>query len=278
MSNVSIYEKNWNDLVFEDKNKAYGAYQLRQENPRTALLAFIIGIVFIFTLIGFWLLLSSFGKKPAVLSFENEETIITLSDFNLPKNAEPEIEKTVAPLKKEETKKDIEKKDLKNVTLVKPEDNPDLIKTNKELKENPFDTNTNATSTTGTTITTSVTSDGTSAIPKNSSGEINKPKTTNELDRLPEYPGGIKKFYEYVGNSIDKSEIENNSTSVSVIIAFVIEKEGTMTDIRVLRSTDKALEKEAIRVLKSLKIKWAPGYLDGEKVRTLYTLPIKVAF
>jgi protein TonB len=278
MSNVSIYEKNWIDLVFEGKNKSYGAYQLRQENPRTSLLAFFVGIVFIFSLIGFWLLLSSFDEKSSVLSFEKEETVITLSDFNLPKNEEPEKEKAIAPLKKEDTKKEIDKKDLKNITLVKPEDNPDVIKTNKELKENPSDTNTNATSTSGIAITTSGTSTGTSTIPKNSGGEGTKTVTTKELDRLPEYPGGIKKFYEYVGESIDKSAIENSSTTVSVIMAFVIEKDGAMTDIRVLRSSDKALEKEAIRVLKALRIKWSPGYLDGEKVRTLYTLPIKVAF
>jgi protein TonB len=276
MSNVSIYEKNWTDLVFEGKNQAYGAYQLRQENPRTTLLAFIVGILFILSLIGSWLLLSSFGTKPIEKPIIDETTIITLSDFNLPKNEEPEKEKTMAPLKKEEAKKDIEKKDLKNITLVKPEDNPDAIKTNKESKENPNDTNT--TSSTGTTSTTSGTLTGKSYIPKNTSGDENVTLRTNELDRHPEYPGGIKKFYEYVGNSIEKSEIENSSSSVSVIMAFVIERDGSMTDIKVLRSSDKALEKEAIRVLKALKIKWSPGYLNGEKVRTLYTLPIKVAF
>lgn len=66
MSNVSIYEKNWTNLVFEDRNKEYGAYQLRQENPKTALLAFIVGILLIFALIGSWLLLSSFGEKSIV--------------------------------------------------------------------------------------------------------------------------------------------------------------------------------------------------------------------
>lgn len=278
MSNVSIYEKKWNDLVFEDKNKAYGAYQLRQENPKTSLLEFIFGILFIFSLIGFWILLSSFSENPSPHTFENEETIITLSDFNVPKDEDPEKEKIIAPLKKEDTKKDIEKKDLKNITLVKPEENLDIIKTNKELKENSTDINTNATSTSGTNLTTFGTTIGTLVVPKNSGAEINNTKTTNELDRLPEYPGGIKKFYEYVGDSIDKSEVENSSSSVSVIMAFVIEKDGTMTDIKVLRSFDKALEKEAIRVLKALRIKWSPGYLDGEKVRTLYTLPIKVAF
>lgn len=277
MSNVSIYEKNWTDLVFEGKNQAYGAYQLRQENPRTTLLAFIVGILFILSLIGSWLLLSSFGAKPIEKPIIDETTIITLSDFNPPKNEEPEKEKAIAPLKKEEIKKDIEKKDLKNVTLVKPEDNPDVIKTNKELKENPSDSNTNTTSTTGTTLTTSGTTTGTSVIPKNSGGEGTKTINPNELDRLPEYPGGIKKFYEYVGNSIEKSEIENSSSSVSVIMAFVIERDGSMTDIKVVRGSDKALEKEAIRVLKALRIKWSPGYLNGEKVRTQYTLPIKVA-
>ena len=104
------------------------------------------------------------------------------------------------------------------------------------------------------------------------------PFTIGSINEIPKEPEWIKKFYEYVGDSIDKSEVENSSSSVSVIMAFVIEKDGTMTDIKVLRSFDKALENEAIRVLKALRIKWSPGYLDGEKVRTLYTLPIKVAF
>jgi protein TonB len=278
MSNVSIYEKNWTDLVFEDKNKAYGAYQLRQENPRTSLFAFFIGILLILSLIGCWLIFSSFGVKPKESPIIDENIIIKLSSFKVPNNKEPKKENTIVPLKKVETKKQIEKKDLINITLVKPEDNPDLIKTNKELKENPTESNTNSTSTTGSTLTSIGTSSGTSTGTSTTAENKNKTLTTNELDRLPEYPGGIKKFYEYVGNSIEKSEIENNSSYVSVIMAFVIERDGSMTDIKVLRSSDKALEKEAIRVLKALKIKWSPGFLNGEKVRTQYTLPIKVAF
>ena len=96
------------------------------------------------------------------------------------------------------------------------------------------------------------------------------------LDRLPEYPGGIKKFYEYVGNNFEKPDIEEHLNGISVIMSFVIEKDGAMSSIKVLRSSDKNLEKEAIRVLRSLKVKWTPGYKDGEKIRTLYTLPIKV--
>lgn len=274
MSNVSIYEKNWTDLVFADKNKAYGAYQLRQENPRTSLLAFIVGITFILALIGSWLLLSSFGDKSDAATIDDGGIVITVSDFNLPRNEEPKKEE-VAPLTKDQETKKIDKKDLENYTLVKAEDHPDDIKTNKELKENSSDTKTEGTSPTGTTTTTTGTSTGTSTVVKNT-GSVEGTRTIGELDRLPEYPGTIKKFYEYVGNNIEKSEIES-TTTVSVIMSFVIEKDGSMTDIKVLRSTDKNLEREAIRVLKALRVKWSPGFKDGEKVRTLYTLPIKVA-
>ena len=63
MSNVSIYEKNWIDLVFEGKNKAYGAYQLRQENSRTTLFALFIGVLFLISVSGLGMLLSSFSNE-----------------------------------------------------------------------------------------------------------------------------------------------------------------------------------------------------------------------
>ena len=58
-------------------------------------------------------------------------------------------------------------------------------------------------------------------------------------------------------------------------MAFVIEKDVTMTDIKVLRVNDKTLEREAIRVLMALKVKWLLGMQAGEKVQIQYTLPKK---
>ena len=66
MSNVSIYEKKWIDLVFEGKNKKYGAYQLRQENEKTTILALFSGLLFV-AAIGAIFFLSSFINKPAVV-------------------------------------------------------------------------------------------------------------------------------------------------------------------------------------------------------------------
>lgn len=268
MSNVSIYEKNWIDLVFEDKNKAYGAYQLRQENLKTTLIAFFSGILFLFSLIGLWILFSSFDKKPFDKPIDDGGVVIKLSDFNPPKS---EKSKTVNT-KSQSTVEPNKSKKL--VVAQTPTENIDVPKNTDIIPETM--------PTMGQGTATGIGSEplnngggssvGTAIIPV----KDNSPKTTNELDRLPEYPGGMKKFYEYVGNTINKPDFDESLSAVSVIMSFVIEKDGSMTDIKVLRSSDKNLEREAIRVLKALKIKWSPGFKDGEKVRVLYTLPIKV--
>lgn len=269
MSNVSIYEKNWIDLVFEDKNKAYGAYKLRQENSRTTLIAFFSSITLIVAIIGGGMIFSSFNKIPdvPVVAIPDSPTIVPV---NL--ETKPEIEKPkVAPIQQPSSaatpnkfKKYVaDKNPDTEVEVVKNTDiAPQTTTTGSGTDNGPaIDTPTTGGNTTGTAVI---------SIPDG-------PITTNELDRLPKYPGGMEKFYQYVGNTINKEEIESSSFSVNVIMAFVIERDGTMTDIKAVRSSDKNLEREAIRVLKKLKVKWEPGYKDGEKVRTQYLLPIKVA-
>ena len=59
-------------------------------------------------------------------------------------------------------------------------------------------------------------------------------------------------------------------------VSFVIEIDGTITDIQVKKNPGYGMDKEAIRVLKSLKTKWTPGMIDGKPVRTSYMLPIIV--
>ena len=265
MSNVSIYEKNWIDLVFEDKNKIYGAYQLRQENPKTTLFAFFGGILFLFSLIGLWLLISSFGEKPEspVISCAMGPTIIPveLEPFK-PKAPKPQT--AAAPITANKFKR-YEASETPDTNVDTPKNN-DIPQTNGSGQDTGtiqgVDKPTDGGGTTTTTVITAP-DDG--------------PVVSAVLDRLPEYPGGIKKFYEYVGNNIEKPDADEHLSSISVIMSFVIEKDGAMSNIKVLRSSDKKLENEAIRVLKSLKVKWSPGYKDGEKMRTLYTLPIKVA-
>ena len=271
MSNVSIYEKNWIDLVFEDKNKAYGAYQLRQENPKTTLFAFLGGLTVVLFLLGGGYLFSSFSSKPEapIINCPMEPTIV-------PIDLEP---------KKEPFKPKTETQQSSAVAKPNPFQNLVVAATPFVTVEVPKNTDVESpTSATGqdngTGLSTATLTEGGSPTGTTiavSAGGGNDPVPSTALDRLPEYPGGIKKFYEYVGNNFEKPDIDEHISTMSVIMSFVIEKDGAMSNIKVLRSSDKDLEREAIRVLKSLKVKWSPGYKDGEKMRTLYTLPIKVA-
>ena len=264
MSNVSIYEKNWIDLVFEDKNKSYGAYQLRQENPKTTLFAFFGGILFLFFLFSIGILLTSLDKMPTDLPVIPIDETITLVDLGQLPQVKPKHTQPNHPSPVEQIP------NLSHMIVVATPQATVNVPTNDNLTTNP-----NTTPGVGT-VTPSNGSEGpatTVAVPVIENG----PVPSIELDRLPEYPGGIKKFYEYVGNNFEKPDVDEHISSVGVIMSFVIEKDGSMTDIKVLRSSDKNMEKEAIRVLKSLKVKWSPGFKDGEKMRTLYTLPIKVA-
>lgn len=268
MSNVSIFEKNWIDLVFEGKNKSYGAYQLRQENPRTTLIAFFSSIALIGCLAGGWMLFSSFNEVPVAppVVVPDSPRIIPIDMEPKPEIVKPKTEPVQAASAASANK-------FKKYVADK---NPTEIEVPKTTDITPQN-NTSGTGTEeGPTIETPSIPGGSTA----GTALVAKPDgpiTTNELDRLPKYPGGMEKFYQYVGNTIDKDAIESGSLSINVIMAFVIERDGSMTDIKVVRGSDKSLEREAIRVLKKLKVKWEPGYKDGEKVRTQYLLPIKVA-
>lgn len=271
MSNVSIFEKNWTDLVFEGKNKAYGAYQLRQENPKTSLIAFISGVALIFSLIGGWFALSSFGNHPdgEIIDDTDGPTVVVVDVTPPPpppSNDKPNVTPP-PPASAPET----ENKNKAYVADRNP-DNVDIPKNTDPKPETPaVDPNAGVPGGEPSNIPSGP---GTVFAPGNGGGD-NNPVAPSELDRLPEYPGKIQKFYEYIANNIKPND--DTVTSINVTMAFVIEKDGSMTDIRVVRSNDKYLEKEAIRVLKSIKVKWSPGYKDGEKVRTQYTIPIRIA-
>ncbi len=133
MSNVSIYEKNWIDLVFEGKNKAYGAYQLRQENGKTSLLALLSGITFFFVVIGGGLFLTSFGEVTAATP-TNPDVVIQVDSYNYPpdKNDEPKKD-IVPPITDNKPTEKVTSKDLVDPVIVKHTDAPDDITKNADL-------------------------------------------------------------------------------------------------------------------------------------------------
>jgi hypothetical protein len=273
MSKLSIYETGWINLVFQDRNKEYGAYQLRQEATKTSLRALFMGTLLLASLFSIPTLINHFssdnGVTATIPDFSN--TLVQLSDI-VP-NQILETQKQILP----EIKKQIPEKTVESAQLV----NPVIVQAsqaNQDIAKN-----------TDNTSLTNTTSEGTATVginPTSTSGVGTETAITTvdsgntivnslSLDKLPEFPGGISKFYSYVGNNFEKQEIDG-SGSIRVYVSFVIERDGSMTDIQVKRDPGYGLGKEAVRVLKSLKTKWSPGMIAGKPVRTAYNLPITV--
>lgn len=94
------------------------------------------------------------------------------------------------------------------------------------------------------------------------------------VEKMPEFPGGQQKLYEYLGKTIKYPEIDKQiGTQGKVFLTFVIEKDGSITDIQVIRSLSEGCDKEATKAVKNMP-NWSPGEQRGQKVRVKYTLPV----
>lgn len=95
------------------------------------------------------------------------------------------------------------------------------------------------------------------------------------VEEMPEFPGGEAKLLEYLANNIHYPErAREQGVQGRCIIEFVIERDGTVTEPKVVRSLESQCDNEAMRVIKSLP-KWKPGKQKGKPVRVKYTVPVQ---
>lgn len=93
-------------------------------------------------------------------------------------------------------------------------------------------------------------------------------------DKMPEYPGGMTETMKYLSRSIKyPQKARDKGEQGRVVLQFVVERDGSITDVEVVKGVSSSIDKEAIRVIKKMP-KWNPGILNGKPVRVRYTLPI----
>lgn len=269
MSKLSIYETKWTDLVFENKNKEYGAYQLRQESAKNSVTALFGGLLIIASLGTASMLVSKFKTDtiaPVPIEIPLDDPIIVTNvdlTHQVTPPPPPPAQQTAAA----------------NVTEAVQLTNPVVVATSQAVDEI-------APNTVNTPVVDHATGNGvgTNVLPSNGNGPgevVSVAPTSNEpvlaaaLDKMPEFPGGMAKFYTFVGNNFQRPELEAEKT-LRVYVSFVVEKDGSLTDIMVKNDPGYGMGREAVRVLKSLKTKWTPGILNGKAVRTAYNLPITI--
>lgn len=271
MSKLSIYENKWTDLVFENKNKEYGAYQLRQENSKNSVTALFMGLLLLTALGSASALISKFNSS--VVPVEPEPMIYDpITPVNIDPTVVPPPPAPPAPIVEQTAASQTDAIQLTNPVVARTPDAVQEIAPNTENA--PVVENANGTGTSVNVLPTTG-SGGGNGDAASVAPPSNEPVSTAILDKLPEFPGGIAQFYKYVGNNFRRPELDVEKT-LRVYVSFVVEKDGSLTDIIVKNDPGYGMGKEAIRVLKSLKTKWAPGILDGKPVRTAYNLPITI--
>ncbi|MBC7494785.1 MAG: energy transducer TonB, partial [Flavobacterium sp.] len=263
MKNVSIYGKKWLDIIFEQKNKEYGAYQLRKNDEKTTLKAFFSAVIAICLILTAMVFFTSFADKPEELKIVLIRPVSP--DIFKIKTEEPIVKKNLRS-QKSVTKQKVYKS--APMQIVPQQQAVDFVPTNNEIKSSPTNSDAGSVNLLGVGTTS-----GTATLP-----EVTNPngiETSDNVDTKPSFPGGIERFYIYVGRTFNKPEYDE-PTTIKLLVQFVIERDGALSNIVVLSKTNDNLNNEAIRVLKSLKIKWNAGIKDGQTVRTQYTLPITV--
>lgn len=91
---------------------------------------------------------------------------------------------------------------------------------------------------------------------------------------MPTFPGGEVALVQFLNANIHYPEVaEENGIQGKVVISFVVERNGTVTNVEVVKSVDPLLDKEAIRVVRSMP-QWKPGTQNGKPVRVKYTTPV----
>ena len=93
-------------------------------------------------------------------------------------------------------------------------------------------------------------------------------------ERMPAFPGGMSQLMSFIKKNVRYPvDAVKEGTEGRVILTFTVERDGSLTDIEVAKSVSPSLDKEAVRIVKSMP-RWIPGRQDGKKVRVKYTLPI----
>ena len=103
---------------------------------------------------------------------------------------------------------------------------------------------------------------------------VNKNSVYDVVEQMPSFPGGISGLRTYLNQNIRyPAEAQENCVQGRVVVSFVVEKDGHISDVTVLRSVDPSLDKEAIRVIRNMP-RWSPGKQGGEPVRVRYNVPV----
>ena len=270
MRSENILKSDLLDIVFENRNKTYGAYELRRHYKRRLVKALLVAFVFA-------------GGMAAFVSFVTEEKVLVSGIFTFDdpetvkiKEVEPEVKKPELPKKQESPKAEAAPKaaaqQLTNIDIVR-----DDIPVSKILTL-PEDVAIAGKNSDGKPLgqvfvpePTKIDGEG-HDIPL--APKVDKETPTLSPDIMPAYPGGVAALRKFLEKNLKSFDDIESGQVVSVKITFVVGYDGKLKGFQVLEDGGDVYNKEVIRVLKKMP-EWIPGKAHGENVSVYYTIPVK---
>ncbi len=262
MSKIDLTTYDWREVVFQGKNKEYGAYVMRSDSDKRHNIAMLI--IALVAVVGF-----SLPKLIELATPKQKEVMVDVTELsNIKKKAEvkQELKRPVTDEPPPAVKSSVKftapviKKDeeVKEEDEIKSQD--DLNKTDLAISIADVKGNSDA----GELIEDI----------KEAVTEVVEEKPFDVVEQMPTFPGGDAELFKFLSENIRYPVIaQENGVQGRVIVRFVVTRKGDVDRIEVVRSVESSLDKEAIRIVKSMP-KWIPGRQNGESVSVWFTLPI----
>ena len=273
MSKIDLISNEWTDLVFEGRNQSYGAYKLRKTTGKRNLWALIIvALAAVLLYLGLQLQRMAEANKKV----ENTQAV-ELAKLNTEKKKEAKVEKK--EIIRQEPEKVVEQV-KSSVKFTAP-----VIKKDEEVKEEDeikLDEVQKSDKAVGAFTVEGNDEVGGAvlkakediAAPEPPKHVVEETKIFTVVEQMPMYPGGDAALMGYLRDNIHYPTVAaENGVQGRVVVGFVVERDGSITDVKVLRSVDPSLDREAMRVVKSMP-RWTPGKQNGSAVRVKYQVPV----
>lgn len=276
---VDLSSKEWRDLIFEGKNKEFGAYALRAASDRRhnrAVIYTIIGLAVLLVGAFIWGLYNDYRieqKQAEILAAAAQAEMSALTEEQEEQEEEEEVQQRVEEQKPEALPEEIlNTMKATEITIAADEEVVEDIKSQDDLKE--------STTAIGSTNFDQGTDD--INVVREYKEEViveeKKPEVENQVfesvEQMPMFPGGQEELLRYVASHLKYPTMAaENNIQGRVVVKFVVTKNGTIGDVQILRPRDPDLDKEAVRVVKSLPT-FIPGKMNGQPVNVWFTLPV----
>jgi protein TonB len=249
---MQLNSKKWNNMLFEGRNMAYGAFKLRSTSSRRHLVSFFVVVLAFTALFSAYYFYSNWQSNkvwqpsqsmPPITSIEQSLDLQRYVEENpvSPNPLSSDILNAIAPPDNAEIAD-------RPIPADKLELDDIIRKTQQESVEIPKDA-------------------------KEMLDDLEPDQTYLVVDVMPEFPGGKSALLKFVtSNMTYPLDAQRRKVQGRVVCEFIVNKDGSVSDIKVAKSVDAVLDKEAIRILRMMP-RWKPGERLGHPVRVKFSIP-----